>query len=103
VYPGIRLTPAQIAQMAADEDVHIVGLSILSGAHDLLVPEVLTEMRKRGIDPEKVPVVVGGTIPDDDAKKLLELGVARVFTPKDFDLTRNLAEVVDLLPANGKR
>jgi (2R)-ethylmalonyl-CoA mutase len=102
VYPGIRLTPAQIAQMAADEDVHIVGLSILSGAHDLLVPEVLTEMRKRGIDPEKVPVVVGGTIPDDDAKKLLELGVARVFTPKDFDLTRNLTEVVDLLPVNGK-
>ena len=101
VYPGIRLTPAQIAQMAADEDVHIVGLSILSGAHDLLVPEVLTEMRKRGVDPEKVPVVVGGTIPDDDAKKLREIGVARVFTPKDFDLTRNLTEVVELLP-NGK-
>ena len=102
VYPGIRLTPAQIAQMAADEDVHIVGLSILSGAHDLLVPEVLNEMRKRGVDPEKVPVVVGGTIPDDDAKKLRELGVARVFTPKDFDLTRNLTDVVELLNG-GKR
>jgi (2R)-ethylmalonyl-CoA mutase len=102
VYPGIRLTPAQIAQMAADEDVQIVGLSILSGAHDLLVPEVLNEMRKRGIDPEKVPVVVGGTIPDDDAEKLRELGVARVFTPKDFDLTRNLTEVVELLPVNGR-
>jgi (2R)-ethylmalonyl-CoA mutase len=94
VYPGIRLTPAQIAQMAADEDVHLVGLSILSGAHDLLVPEVLDEMHKRGID---VPVVVGGTIPDDDARKLKELGVARVFTPMDFDLTRNLTEVVELL------
>ncbi len=87
----------------ADEDVHIIGLSILSGAHDLLVPEVLDELRKRGVDPHKVPVVVGGTIPDDDARKLEELGVARVFTPKDFDLTRNLAEVVELLPSNGKR
>jgi ethylmalonyl-CoA mutase len=95
VYPGIRLTPAQIAQMAADEDVHIVGLSILSGAHDLL------QLRARGVDPERVPVVVGGTIPDDDAKKLLELGVARVFTPKDHDLTKNLGEVVELLARNG--
>jgi (2R)-ethylmalonyl-CoA mutase len=104
VYPGIRLTPAEIAQMAADEDVHLVGLSVLSGAHDLLVPEVLEQMRRRGVDPERVPVVVGGTIPDDDAKKLLELGVALVFTPRDYDLTKNLAEVVKLLPSrNGKR
>ena len=101
IYPGIRLTPAQIAQMAADEDVHIVGLSVLSGAHDLLVPEVLDEMRRRGIEPERVPVVVGGTIPDDDAAKLLELGVARVFTPLDYDLTANLGEVVELLGSNG--
>jgi (2R)-ethylmalonyl-CoA mutase len=97
VYPGIRLTPAEIAQMAADEDVHIVGLSVLSGAHDLLVPEVLAQMRRRGIDPDRVLVVVGGTIPEDDAKKLLELGVARVFTPRDYDLTRNLGDVVELL------
>jgi (2R)-ethylmalonyl-CoA mutase len=101
IYPGIRLTPAQIAQMAADEDVHIVGLSVLSGAHDLLVPEVLDEMRRRGMEPERVPVVVGGTIPDDDAAKLLELGVARVFTPLDYDLTANLGEVVELLGSNG--
>jgi (2R)-ethylmalonyl-CoA mutase len=97
VYPGIRLTPAQIAQQAADEDVHLIGLSILSGAHDLLIPEVMDELRKRGIDTDRVPVVVGGTIPDDDAKKLREIGVARVFTPKDHDLTKNLAEVVELL------
>jgi (2R)-ethylmalonyl-CoA mutase len=104
VYPGIRLTPAEIAQMAADEDVHLVGLSVLSGAHDLLVPEVLEQMRQRGVDPERVPVVVGGTIPDDDARKLLEIGVARVFTSRDYDLTRNLSEVVELLPSrNGKR
>jgi (2R)-ethylmalonyl-CoA mutase len=97
VYPGIRLTPAEIAQMAADEDVHLIGLSILSGAHDLIVPEVLEELRRRGVDLERVPVVVGGTIPEDDARKLLELGVARVFTPRDYDLTRNLTEVVELL------
>jgi (2R)-ethylmalonyl-CoA mutase len=101
VYPGIRLTPAEIAQMAADEDVHVIGLSILSGAHDLLIPEVLNELRSRGVDLERVPVVVGGTIPDDDAKKLLELGVARVFTPRDYDLTRNLGEVAELLARNG--
>jgi ethylmalonyl-CoA mutase len=101
IYPGIRLTPAQIAQMAADEDVHVIGLSILSGAHDLLIPEVMNELKGRGVDPSKVPVVVGGTIPDDDARKLLELGVARVFTPKDHDLTKNLREVVELLSANG--
>jgi (2R)-ethylmalonyl-CoA mutase len=100
VYPGIRLTPAQIAQMAADEDVHVIGLSILSGAHDLLIPEVMNELKGRGVDPSKVPVVVGGTIPDDDAHKLLELGVARVFTPKDHDLTKNLREVVELLTDN---
>ncbi len=103
VYPGIRLTPAEIAQMAADEDVHLVGLSVLSGAHDLLVPEVIEQMRQRGVDPARVPVVVGGTIPDDDAAKLLELGVARVFTPRDYDLTANLGEVVEILsPRNGR-
>jgi (2R)-ethylmalonyl-CoA mutase len=89
--------------MAADEDVHVIGLSILSGAHDLIVPEVLEELRGRGVDLDRVPVVVGGTIPDDDAAKLLELGVKRVFTPLDHDLTRNLAEVAELLATNGKR
>ena len=59
-------------------------------------------VRARGVDPERVPVVVGGTIPDEDAKKLRELGVARVFMPKDYDLTRNLGEVVELLSGNGK-
>jgi ethylmalonyl-CoA mutase len=97
VYPGIRLTPSEIARIAADEDVHLVGLSVLSGAHDILVPEVLEKMREAGVDPARVPVVVGGIIPDDDARKLLELGVARVFTPKDHDLTASLAEVVALL------
>ena len=101
VYPGIRLTADEIARMAADEDVHIVGLSVLSGAHDLLVPEVLERLREAGVDPERVPVVVGGIIPDDDARKLRECGVARVFTPRDHDLTHSLGEVVDLLAPNG--
>jgi len=99
VYSGIRLTPAMIAQAAADEDVHVVGLSILSGGHAMLVPEVLKEMRARGIDPEQVPVVVGGIIPPNDGAALREAGVARVYTPADFDLTRIVAEVADLIAA----
>jgi (2R)-ethylmalonyl-CoA mutase len=97
IYQGIRLTPAQIARAAADEDVHVVGLSILSGAHNILVPEVLERLREEGIEPDRVPVVVGGIIPDQDARMLRELGVARVFTPMDGDLTRVIAEVAALL------
>jgi (2R)-ethylmalonyl-CoA mutase len=97
VYQGIRLTPAQIARAASDEDVHVIGLSILSGAHGLLVPEVLDLLRAEGVDPERVPVIVGGVIPDEDAAKLSELGVARVYTPKDFDLTKMVGDIADLV------
>ncbi|HWC13710.1 MAG TPA: methylmalonyl-CoA mutase family protein [Actinomycetota bacterium] len=97
VYQGIRLTPQQIARAAADEDVHVIGLSILSGAHGLLVPDVLDRLRAEGVDPASVPVVVGGVIPDEDARKLHELGVARVYTPKDFDLTRMMCEIAELV------
>jgi ethylmalonyl-CoA mutase len=97
VYQGIRLSPAQIAQAAADEDVHVIGLSILSGGHVWLVPQVLDEMKARGVDPAQVPVVVGGIIPDADAKALLDAGVARVYTPKDFDLTAIIGEMTELL------
>ncbi len=97
IYQGIRLSPQQIAQAAADEDVHLIGLSILSGAHNILVPDVLDRLRERGVDPQEVPVIVGGVIPDDDAAKLLELGVARVYTPKDFDLTLMMGEMAALL------
>ena len=97
VYQGIRLTPKEIARAAVDEDVHAVGLSILSGAHLLLVPEVLRCLQAEGIDPSKVPVVVGGIIPDEDAKELLGMGVARVFTPKDHDLTVSVGEIAGLL------
>jgi (2R)-ethylmalonyl-CoA mutase len=97
IYQGIRLTPEQIAAAAIEEDVHAIGLSILSGAHNLLVPDVLDRLRDEGVDLDRVPVIVGGIIPADDEKTLLELGVARVYTPKDFDLTRMIEEIADLI------
>jgi (2R)-ethylmalonyl-CoA mutase len=95
VYDGIRLTPAQIAHSARDEGVHIVGLSILSGSHGVLVVDVLDELREAGCG--EVPVIVGGIIPEDDARKLRSAGVRRVYTPKDFDLTRIMGEIVDVV------
>jgi (2R)-ethylmalonyl-CoA mutase len=92
VYQGIRLTPEQIVAAAVAEDVHCVGLSILSGSHMELVPDVLDLMKKEGLD--DVPVIVGGIIPDSDGKRLRELGVAAVFTPKDFSLTQAMAGIV---------
>jgi (2R)-ethylmalonyl-CoA mutase len=92
VYQGIRLTPEQIVAAAVAEDVHCVGLSILSGSHMELVPDVLEQMKAAGI--EDVPVIVGGIIPDRDARALKELGVAEVFTPKDFSLTQAMAGIV---------
>jgi ethylmalonyl-CoA mutase len=97
VYQGIRLTADQIARAAAEEDVHVIGISILSGAHNLLVPAVLDRLREEGVDPERVPVVVGGVIPDGEAAKLRELGVARVYTPRDHDLTAMMGEIADLV------
>jgi len=99
VYQGIRLTPDQIARAAVEEDVHTIGLSILSGAHGLLVPEILDRLKAEGLDLDMVPVIVGGVIPEEDEKKLLELGVARVYTPKDFDLTKMIGEIADLIGA----
>jgi ethylmalonyl-CoA mutase len=101
VYQGIRLTPEQIARAAVEEDVHVIGLSILSGAHTLLVPEVVDRLRDEGVDPEQVPVVVGGIIPEHDAAKLRDLGVARVYTPLDHDLTAMVGEIADLVPGRG--
>ncbi len=93
VYQGIRLTPAQIVAAAVQEDVHVVGLSVLSGSHLSVVPDVLAGLREAGMD--DVPVVVGGIIPDSDAAELRRIGVAEVFTPKDFDLTGVLDRVVE--------
>jgi ethylmalonyl-CoA mutase len=92
VYEGIRLTPAQIARSAVDEGVHVIGLSILSGSHRELVPDVLAALG--GAD---IPVVVGGIIPEADAAFLREAGVAAVYTPKDFDLDRIMRDIVALV------
>jgi ethylmalonyl-CoA mutase len=94
VYEGIRLTPARIAATAVQEGVHVVGLSILSGAHGDLIPAVLQELRDAGAD---VPVVVGGIIPPADERALLEAGVARVYTPKDFEISKIMGDIVDLV------
>jgi ethylmalonyl-CoA mutase len=94
VYEGIRLTPARIAATAVQEGVHVVGLSILSGSHRELIPEVLRELREAGAD---VPVVVGGIIPPADEQWLLDAGVARVYTPKDFEITRIMGDIVELV------
>jgi (2R)-ethylmalonyl-CoA mutase len=94
IYQGIRLTPAEIAESALQEDVDVVGLSILSGSHLELVPEVVRLLGEEGVD---VPVVVGGIIPLADAKALREAGVAGVYTPKDFDINRIMGEIVALV------
>ncbi|EFC79664.1 cobalamin B12-binding domain-containing protein, partial [Parafrankia sp. EUN1f] len=100
VYQGIRLTPAQIVAAAVEEDVHIVGLSVLSGSHMNLVPEVLDGLRAAGLG--DVPVVVGGIIPPADADRLTALGVAAVFTPKDYGLTEIMRGMVNIVrTANG--
>jgi (2R)-ethylmalonyl-CoA mutase len=94
VYEGIRLTPAQIAASALQEGVHVVGLSILSGSHRELIPLVMAALRERGVE---APVVVGGIIPEADVEPLRQAGVAAVYTPKDFDLTRIMRDVVALV------
>jgi (2R)-ethylmalonyl-CoA mutase len=93
VYQGIRLTPEQIVDAALAEDVHCVGLSILSGSHAELVPDVLARLREAGAP--DVPVIVGGIIPNADAAELKRAGVAAVFTPKDFGITEIIGRIVD--------
>jgi (2R)-ethylmalonyl-CoA mutase len=97
VYDGIRLTPARIAAAALEEGVHVVGLSILSGSHRAQVADVLARLREQGLC--DVPVVVGGIIPPEDADLLRADGVAAVFTPKDYQPTKVMAEIVGLLDA----
>ncbi|WP_370618606.1 protein meaA [Mumia sp. Pv 4-285] len=95
VYQGIRLTPTQIVAAAVDEDVDCIGLSILSGSHMELVPEVLAQLRAAGIG--DVPVVVGGIIPESDARRLLDDGVAAVYTPKDYGMTQIMDDIVSVI------
>ncbi len=97
IYQGIRLTPAQIATAARDEDPDVIGISILSGSHLQLVADVMDRLAEFGVD---APVVVGGIIPEDDRAILTAAGVAAVYTPKDFDITRIMDEIVDLTVAH---
>jgi (2R)-ethylmalonyl-CoA mutase len=96
IYQGIRLTPEQIVASAVQEDVDVVGLSILSGSHLELIPETVRMLREQDVD---VPVVVGGIIPAGDVERLREAGVAGIYTPKDFDLNRIMGEIVELVAA----
>ncbi len=95
VYEGIRLTPSQIATSAAQEGVHVIGLSILSGSHRELIPAVLEALREAGA--EDVPVVVGGIIPEADAASLREAGIAAVYTPKDWNLNAMMRDIISLV------
>ena len=97
IYQGIRLTPAEIAAAARDEDVDLVGVSILSGSHLELVPEIVRRLREEGVE---AAVVVGGIIPGADQPVLRDLGVARVYTPRDFELVRIMGEMMDLAVAH---
>ncbi len=93
-YEGIRLTPAEIVAAALEDQAHVVGLSILSGSHIPLVEDLMAQMRAAGLG--AIPVIVGGIIPDEDAKRLTEMGVARVYTPKDFELNTIMSDIVTL-------
>ena len=97
IYQGIRLTPREIARAAVDEDVHAIGLSILSGSHMVLVPAVLRALQDEGIDTGRVPVIVGGIIPESDVERLRAAGVRKVVTPGGPDLTRAVAEIASLI------
>jgi len=95
VYEGIRLTPREIVTAALEEGVHVVGLSVLSGSHVPLVTEVMARMKESGLD--DVPVVIGGIIPPEDADILIKEGVARVYTPKDFDLNAIMGDIIEIV------
>ncbi|KAA5606640.1 protein meaA [Roseospira marina] len=101
VYEGIRLTPAQIVNAALEESVHVVGLSILSGSHVPLITDVLTRMRAAGLG--DIPVVAGGIIPPEDERTLLAAGVARIYTPKDYDVTAIMDDIVTIIDPDQQR
>ncbi|QDC08807.1 protein meaA [Oceanicola sp. D3] len=93
-YEGIRLTPEEIVAAAQEQEAHVVGLSILSGSHLPLITETLERMREAGLS--HIPLIVGGIIPDEDAKALKDMGVSQVYTPKDFELNRIMMDIVAL-------
>jgi (2R)-ethylmalonyl-CoA mutase len=101
VYDGIRFTPAEVVGAALEQGVHVIGLSILSGSHVTLVTEVLERLKANGLG--HVPLVVGGIVPPEDAERLMAMGVARIYTPKDYDMCRIMGEIIDLVEAASTR
>jgi len=95
IYQGIRLTVEEIVATAVEEDVDAIGLSILSGSHMSLVPEMLRQLSDAGM--ADIPLIVGGIVPEDDARALLKIGVAGVYTPKNFELTGIMADILDII------
>ena len=93
-YEGIRLTPKEIVEAAQDGQVHVIGLSVLSGSHISLMQDVMTKLEQANLG--HIPVVVGGIIPEDDADQLREMGISRVYTPKDFELNQIMSDIVSL-------
>ena len=98
LYQGIRLTPEQIVRTVEEENVDVIGLSILSGSHNTLIPKILTRLRERKLG--DIPIVVGGIIPDDDARQLLKAGIKKVYTPKDFSLNGILRDIAEIVQAS---
>ena len=101
IYEGIRLTPAEIVEAAREQRAHVVGLSILSGSHVPLVKDVVMRMKDAGLD--DIPVIVGGIIPPEDAQTMKQAGVAAVYTPKDFELNRIMADIVRIVDDTADR
>ena len=97
VYEGIRLTPEQIAESAMQEGVHVVGLSILSGSHRKLIPEVIRQMHRRELN--QIPVVLGGFIPEEDMLEMYTAGVSKIYTPKDFNLNQIMYSIAHVVAA----
>ena len=95
LYEGIRLTPEQIVKSSVEEDVHIIGLSILSGSHIQLVAEIMKELKKNNIN--NIPVIVGGIIPVEDEKILLQNGVKAVYTPKNYQMSDIMSDIVSIV------
>ena len=95
LYEGIRLTPEQIVKSSVEEDVHIIGLSILSGSHIQLVAEIMKELKKNNIN--NIPVIVGGIIPVEDEKILLQNGVRAVYTPKNYQMSDIMSDIVSIV------
>ena len=93
IYGGIRLTPEQIVAAARDEDPDVIGLSILSGSHLSLVPEIIAQLKENGVD---TPVIVGGIIPEDDQLALKKAGVAAIYTPKDYDIAEIMLGIAQI-------